>query len=216
MLQAKFTKGSTVSMLTIENGKRVQRVFTAHATFYNHGGWVDYQLIDNSTGQLYRHGAGVRERDLKRGFKSDSRSLDEGAYARSTPPKQTSSSPAPNTHTNSGGSKEDAFSVGNGQDKDHQYNYQSYRTAKYVPPSALLIPSTFVSSVADNTSSTVPTTLISRTSATELRDESFTGSKFDSKVPIYEGQKDAVNDAGSVYPDDSNKSYHPERHTSHT
>lgn len=32
---------------------------------YNRGGWVDYQLIDELTGQLYRHGAGVREKDLK-------------------------------------------------------------------------------------------------------------------------------------------------------
>lgn len=52
-------------MGVIQGGQRVKGNFTVHRKMYNRGGWVDYQLIDELTGQLYRHGAGVREKDLK-------------------------------------------------------------------------------------------------------------------------------------------------------
>ncbi|KAJ4319368.1 hypothetical protein N0V94_003958 [Neodidymelliopsis sp. IMI 364377] len=63
--RAKFKKGQMLHMAVIANGRRVKGDFRVHALVYNRGGWVDYQLIDELTGQLYRHGAGVREKDLK-------------------------------------------------------------------------------------------------------------------------------------------------------
>lgn len=52
-------------MGVIQGGARVKGVFKVHKLIYNRGGWVDYQLIEDISGQLYRHGAGVREKDLK-------------------------------------------------------------------------------------------------------------------------------------------------------
>ena len=40
-------------------------VFRINKLLYNHAGWVEYQLKEDLTGQLYRHGAAVREKDLK-------------------------------------------------------------------------------------------------------------------------------------------------------
>jgi hypothetical protein len=42
-------------------------VFSIFGLGYNRGGWVEYQLVDELTGSLYRHGAYVRERDLRPG-----------------------------------------------------------------------------------------------------------------------------------------------------
>ncbi|KAJ4405077.1 hypothetical protein N0V91_005439 [Didymella pomorum] len=65
MAKARFREGQLVHMGVIQGGQRVKGNFTVHRKMYNRGGWVDYQLIDELTGQLYRHGAGVREKDLK-------------------------------------------------------------------------------------------------------------------------------------------------------
>ncbi|UPX19447.1 uncharacterized protein EKO05_0009708 [Ascochyta rabiei] len=67
MAKAKYSKGDMVHMATIANGQRVKGVFTIQAAIYNPKGWVEYQLKDSLTDQLHRHGAGVRERDLKPG-----------------------------------------------------------------------------------------------------------------------------------------------------
>jgi hypothetical protein len=63
--KAKYSKGDWVHMAVIANGARVKGVFRVHALVYNPKGWVEYQLIEDISGQLYRHGAGVREKDLK-------------------------------------------------------------------------------------------------------------------------------------------------------
>ncbi|KAF9701622.1 hypothetical protein EKO04_000600 [Ascochyta lentis] len=65
--RAKYGKGDMVHMATIANGQRVKGVFTVQAAIYNQRGWVEYQLKDTLTGQLHRHGAGVREKELKPG-----------------------------------------------------------------------------------------------------------------------------------------------------
>lgn len=52
-------------MAVIQGGARVKGVFRIHKLLYNRGGWVEYQLKEDLTGQLYRHGAAVREKDLK-------------------------------------------------------------------------------------------------------------------------------------------------------
>lgn len=54
-------------MAAIQNGKRVRISLQVHRVEYNKIGWFEYQLIDSVTGQLYRHGALVREKDLKAG-----------------------------------------------------------------------------------------------------------------------------------------------------
>lgn len=57
-------------MTAIRNGARAKAVFTVHAVVYHPDGWHEYQLMDISTGQLYKRGAGVREKDLKPGKNS--------------------------------------------------------------------------------------------------------------------------------------------------
>ena len=52
-------------MAVIQGGARVKGVFTVHKLLYNRAGWVEYQLKEELTGQLYKHGAAVREKDLK-------------------------------------------------------------------------------------------------------------------------------------------------------
>lgn len=54
-------------MSVIANGRRSKGIFQIYNPVYNSGGWVDYQLIDARTGQLYNRGTAVRERDLKAG-----------------------------------------------------------------------------------------------------------------------------------------------------
>lgn len=56
-----------VHMAMIANGQRTKGVYTIQAAVYNPKGWVDYQLADYFTGETYRHGAGVREKELKPG-----------------------------------------------------------------------------------------------------------------------------------------------------
>lgn len=54
-------------MSVISNGARSKGVFKIYALVYNAAGWVDYQLVDVYTNQLYNRGAAYREKDLKRG-----------------------------------------------------------------------------------------------------------------------------------------------------
>jgi hypothetical protein len=54
-------------MSVIANGRRSKGIFQIYNSVYNPAGWVDYQLLDAHTGQLYNRGAAVRERDLKAG-----------------------------------------------------------------------------------------------------------------------------------------------------
>ena len=56
-----------VHMATIANGQRVKGVYTIETAVYNSRGWVEYQLVDCITGALYKHGARVREKELKPG-----------------------------------------------------------------------------------------------------------------------------------------------------
>lgn len=64
---AKYQKDELVHMSVIANGARSKGVFKIYGLLYNPAGWVDYQLVDIYTGQLYNRGAAVREKDLKRG-----------------------------------------------------------------------------------------------------------------------------------------------------
>lgn len=54
-------------MSLIQHRARMKGVFSIFGLGYNRGGWVGYQLVDELTGSLYRHGADVRERDLRPG-----------------------------------------------------------------------------------------------------------------------------------------------------
>ena len=65
--RAKYKNGDVVHTATIANGQRIKSVFTIHAPVYNPKGWVDYQVLEYVSGQLYRHGAGIRERELRPG-----------------------------------------------------------------------------------------------------------------------------------------------------
>lgn len=65
--KAKYSKGDMVHMATIANGQRVKGVFKVNATVYNPKGWVDYQLTEMVSGQLYKAGGSIREKDLKPG-----------------------------------------------------------------------------------------------------------------------------------------------------
>lgn len=63
--KARYQEGQLVHMAIIQGGARVKGVFRINKLLYNHAGWVEYQLKEDLTGQLYRHGAAVREKDLK-------------------------------------------------------------------------------------------------------------------------------------------------------
>ncbi|KAG9197258.1 hypothetical protein G6514_001950 [Epicoccum nigrum] len=65
MAKARYQEGQLVHMAVIQGGARVKGVFRINKLLYNHAGWVEYQLKEDLTGQLYRHGAAVREKDLK-------------------------------------------------------------------------------------------------------------------------------------------------------
>ncbi|KAF3005026.1 hypothetical protein E8E13_009022 [Curvularia kusanoi] len=65
MATARYQVGQLVHMAVIQGGARVKGVFRIHKLLYNRAGWVEYQLKEELTGQLYKHGAAVREKDLK-------------------------------------------------------------------------------------------------------------------------------------------------------
>ncbi|KAF1929147.1 uncharacterized protein M421DRAFT_4946 [Didymella exigua CBS 183.55] len=67
LASAKYRTGDVVHTATITNGQRIKSIFTIHAAVYNPKGWVEYQVLDSLSHQLYRHGAGIREKDLRPG-----------------------------------------------------------------------------------------------------------------------------------------------------